>query len=171
MLKRYKKIKIPAEYGTVERQVKLDDGSVIFEKERVLLRHATEEYKNVRHLLRYETRSENVFVPEREYKRLDGTIQTFPSSYKTVTKRVLVGYDTQPPFAAAKLIKFFAKRDVRKGILAELQSDYQEEQIPEFGLFGADVWYWKEVIFFLLSNAVGSDLGKAIGRYLPKPEE
>jgi len=81
---------------------------------------------------------------------------------------VVTGIKAQPPSAAIKTIKFLVKRDVRKTVLAELQSDYSEEQLPDFGLLGADIWYWKEVILLVLTQAVRSDLGKAIGSVIPK---
>ena len=85
-----------------------------------------------------------------------------------MTKQVIVGMESQPPISAVKTIKFLFRRDVRNLVLAELQSDYSEEQIPEFGLFGADIWYWKEVILLVLSNVVRSDLGKALGKVIGK---
>jgi hypothetical protein len=168
MFKRYKKVSIPAQYGLVEKKIKLDDGSEVITKEAVLLRPEGDEYQYATTQLEYEIRSERVLVPERNFKRRDGSTQTFPSSYKTVTKQVVVGVKAQPPIAAINTIRFLVKRDVRKVALAELQSDYSEEQLPTFGLFGADVWYWKEVILLVLTRGVNSDLGKALGRVIPK---
>ena len=168
IFKRYEKVKIPAQYGTIERATELDDGSVHIEKEKVLLRQEGEEYRNISAIMKYETRSERVTVPERKLRRKDGTFQIFPSSYKTVTKQVITGIDAQPPLSAVKTIKFLVKRDIRKTVLHELHSDYSEEQVLSFGLLGADIWYWKEVILLVLTNVVRSDLGKALGKVIPK---
>jgi len=73
IFKRYKKVKIPAQYGTIKREIKLDDGSIHIEKEQVLLRQEGEEYRHASAVMRYESRSEKVLVPERNIKRKDGT--------------------------------------------------------------------------------------------------
>ena len=168
MFKRYKKVKIPAQYGTIERHIELDDGSIHTTSEKILLRQEGEEYLNLRTRMKYETRSERIHVPEKKLQRLDGTFQTFPETYKTVTRQVVVGIESLPPLTAVRTIKFLVRRDIRNIVLTELQSDYSDEQIPEFGLFGADVWYWKEVILLILTNAVKSDLGKALGKVFDK---
>lgn len=171
LLKRYKKIKIPAQYGTIERKTLLDDGSYHIEEERVLLRPESEEYENIKHKFKYRTVSERILVPERKFKRQDGTYQTFPQSYKTVTKTLVAGVETMPPSTAIKTIKFLVKRDVRNIVLKELNADYSEEQVKEFGPFGADVWYWKEVILLILTRTVKSDFGNALGKFFSKDSQ
>ena len=75
MLKRYKKTTIPAEYGTIERPTQLDDGSYHISTEKVLLRQESEEYANLRTKMIYETRSERIFVPEKNSKDLMALIK------------------------------------------------------------------------------------------------
>ena len=168
-----KRFKIPAEYGTVEKRVTDSNGNIVFETERVLLREAVDLPFGLQNYIRYKTVSERVLVQQaREIEGAEGEPLLVPSQYRTITKQVQDGFNVSPPKKATSLFRFFAKRDVRQRILDELRSDYQEEQLFHFGISGANLWYWKEVLFILATNLVRSDLGKAAGsaadKILPK---
>jgi len=158
------RIIIPAQYGTIERRVVYDDGTVETSTEQVVLRQAVDTHRGIADALVYETRSERVLVEKAKERMVEGERVLLPAKYKTITKQVVKKVDKLPPRTAVKLIKFFSARSVRHEIIQELKDDYQEEQLFEFGIFGANLWYWKEVVVLL----GGGLLRSPFQRFIPK---
>ncbi len=160
------RIIIPAQYGTIERRVVYDDGTIETSTEQVVLRQAVDMPKGLADALVYETRSERILIEKAKDAIVDGQKVLISAKYKTVTKQVIKKVNRLPPQTGVKLIKFFAKRSVRHEIIQELKDDYQEEQLFEFGIFGANLWYWKEVIVLL----GGALLSSPFQRFIPKTD-
>ena len=148
--KKPKRFVHPAEYGTIERQIRIANGELETSTQHVVLREAIDLPFGLQNYVRYKAVSERVLVQESKETILeDGTSVLIPAQYKTVTKRVQDGFTLESPSQASSLVRFFSKRDVRHKILEELRSDYQEEQLFHFGITGANIWYWKEVTLLL----------------------
>ena len=158
---RRKRIVLPAEYGTIERRERIGDDDYEVTTELVLLRQPVDMPADIYKHLEYETVSERVLIePSREFTR-DGERYLVPAKYKTITKQQIKRVNKLPPTAAVKLIKFFSRRDVREKIINELEADYQEEQLLEFGTKLANIWYWKEVLALLVKGLIRSPFVEA----------
>ena len=169
--KAYERIEVPAQYGTIEVRRKNEDGTITTSTEQVTLREAGIEYRGGRLEYLYETRAERVLIEPSKQEVRDGEQVLIPAKYKTVTKQVVVKSEFKPPKHAVKLITFFIRRDVRKDFLAKLNSEFSEDQVPNFGLFGGDVWYWKEVLAFMTKRTISSPFSAVLKDLVPKKLE
>ena len=167
-LKKYERVEVPAQYGTITRRNIQPDGTYVSSEERVLLREAGIEYRGGRLKNLYETRSERHLIEKSREENINGEQVLIPAKYKTVTKQVIVRSEFLPPDRAVKVVTFLCRRDVRKDFLKTLNAEFSEDQVPHFGLLGGDIWYWKEVLAFLFKRSLTSPIIAVLGDFVPR---